>query len=268
MIHWVDTKTMRSRTRDALASENEAAPRRSAFLGVIDPRTHEIDSLPVSKRDESRALSRLTSLLRASKVFSTQEVLDFTCAFMDEAVELTSVALIHDRVQHPLVWVAEAAERSTVERAMREVQASYQAMLVAAHDDPRGLFGDEDSSEGAARVITLPLCIPLLGVIRIECARPPRDGDSTFLKHAVILLSLTLDRCADGDCPAPPSSTSPDPAKAPAVFRRGLELSRALAVELARADGANEEVTEAVRLARSMAVNIVDLLETVAPPSR
>ena len=93
---------------DAAASvEGRVGARRSLFPGIVDPRTR--DEHPGSGRDSTRALARLTSLLRASRVLSMQEVLDFACGFMDEALRLTSVVVSHDQAAQPLAWAADSA---------------------------------------------------------------------------------------------------------------------------------------------------------------
>jgi hypothetical protein len=130
--------------------------------------TQTLDAHPFSPRDAGRALARLTSLLHASQVLSMQETLDFACCFIDEALTLLRVCLTHDRAPGTLIWDAEA------------------------HLDATPLPGDASSSG-----MELALDPPLAGTLRIDGTHALLGDEVAFLRQAVLLLSLALDRCPD-----------------------------------------------------------------------
>jgi hypothetical protein len=128
-----------------------------------------------------------------------QETLDFACGFMDEALPLTRVVIVHDQAPQPLVWGAPGVDEASLACACAEAEASYARLMSAADGDAGEPWSEARPDEPAPRVVTLPLSIPLLGVIRVESAHPLQRGDLAFLRHAVILVSLALACCIDGE---------------------------------------------------------------------
>lgn len=137
----------------------------------------------------SRTLASVKRLPRISAVLTDQETFDFTCEFLADAIWLTSVAAMHDGIVSPLVWSASGAAPSRIESARASVNTTYRRLFVHAgdHSEPVGLDDTET-------LVTVPLGIPMLGVMRIESVIPLSDEERVFLRLVAILLGLSLAR--------------------------------------------------------------------------
>ncbi len=183
-------------------------------LGAAFGMSGGVASIPLSElvagevvapsRDLLRAYSDLKRLAHASTVLTMREALEFAYSFVDQAVEIVTIAVMHDATETPLVWGAPGIGSKLLEHAGAAVQATY--ARVSASDAGHGSAdidrlvrkaGDEPS------VFVEPLGIPLFGVLRVEFAQPVRGGDRTLLRHLAVLLSLALARCTDCQSRAP-----------------------------------------------------------------
>ncbi len=241
----------------------QRAPR---SITLVEPQASAANPLLIFRRDSDRALARLTSLLRTSHLLTMQETVDFISAFLDEALPLSSVVVVHDRAQRPLVW--SALSGAALDRARAQAEDSYVRMMTAPEADPPDLWDHPASSGSVTQAITRPLAVPLLGVIRFEGEGLSGQEAQAFLRHATILLSLALDRCVDCERPAAERGAPLSAAAPHQVFSSALVVAKMLARTLDGTTGDCRYAADALRVARGMTLNVIDVLELHAEPAR
>lgn len=237
--------------------DGDAHPRSARPAGVP-----ALDASAVSSRDQARAIDGLKRLVRRSPWLSMQETLTFACAFMSDALALRCVAVVHDRARQPLAWGSTRVSDASPGRAASLAHRTYASLVLGAPDD-----AEEREATSAGEATTLPLAIPLLGVIRLEGEGLAQASVQGFLRHAVILLSLALARGVDcerraGEPAVLGPSTDAQGDHPYGLFSSALAVAQALARTL---DGGVRQghgsSTDAIRLARAMTLNVIDLLE-------
>lgn len=151
----------------------------------------------------SRTLASVKRLPRISAVLTEQEAFDFTCAFLADGIWLTSVAGMHEGIESPLVWGAPGVSAPRIERARASVSATYQRLFVGSDGHPEAVGRDDTETR-----VTVPLGIPMLGVMQSESVTPLGDEERAFLRLVAILLGLSLASSSH----APPQEPEADPA--------------------------------------------------------